>query len=462
MYVIRFTILLLCLLSLSVQAWAANITGMRVSRSATRVRVVLDADAPVRYKENLKDDKLELEVEGTVLKAQEQKLSDNVVKKISLKKDDGNEGKLVIELARQSQHRVLVLKNPDRLVIDLYRIQIIKKTEEIGDGLKYTYWQDDMEGLQVRLHVLEISKRGEYYVRPFSGAGERNGRGKLRQAAANVGAKAAVNACYFDTDGWVIGNCAWNGVMYGVDADNVRSALVIDKRLEAQVQQDLRYVGSLRLPHGRTLNIRGVNRGRIAGDLVLYNHNYGPSTQTNAYGMEVRIKDDHVVEISAKGNMRLDNSSVVLSGHGANAALLKTLRVGDAVELRQTFGTLSADNARLVLGGGPTLLYNGDVRIRTREENIAPDIARGRAPRTAIGVKRNGDLVILVADGRSRDSAGMTLLELAKYLRRFGAMDALNLDGGGSSEMVVNGRIVNVPSDGAERPVSIGLGVFRR
>ena len=56
--------------------------------------------------------------------------------------------------------------------------------------------------------------------------------------------------------------------------------------------------------------------------------------------------------------------------------------------------------------------------------------------------------------------AGMTLAELAQYFVKLGAVSAVNYDGGGSSEMVINGKIVNKPSDGRERLVSIGLGLF--
>ena len=68
----------------------------------------------------------------------------------------------------------------------------------------------------------------------------------------------------------------------------------------------------------------------------------------------------------------------------------------------------------------------------------------------------------MVVDGRSQYSAGMTLKEFAWYLRRFGARDAVNFDGGGSSELVLDGVVRNQPSDGQERPVSIALGVFRK
>ena len=92
---------------------------------------------------------------------------------------------------------------------------------------------------------------------------------------------------------------------------------------------------------------------------------------------------------------------------------------------------------------------------------MAADIAKGRAPRTALGIKKDGSLLLLIVDGRNNNSAGLTLSELATYMLRLGAKDAVNFDGGGSSVMAVNGRIVNKPSDGKERAVSIGLGLFK-
>jgi exopolysaccharide biosynthesis protein len=78
-----------------------------------------------------------------------------------------------------------------------------------------------------------------------------------------------------------------------------------------------------------------------------------------------------------------------------------------------------------------------------------------RHPRTAIGVTATGKILLVVIDGRrARWSRGATLGELRNILRDLGAVDALNLDGGGSSEMVVDGEIVNRPSDGRERRIT--------
>ena len=450
------TVLLLCLQA-TVQA---QITGMRVGSGATRIRIVLDMDEPAKFKDNSTQNAVVLDVDTAAGKMQ-RKINDASVADISLVKKGKKKSQLVVSLKKPAQHKVTVLKKPNRLVIDVYRIQIVKVTKDLGNGLAYTFWQDDMSGLPVRIYALTLAPDSRYELRPFSGAGAVNGRGRLVKAVAANGARAAVNACYFDTDGWVIGNCKWDGSFFGVD-DTPRSAFIVDKEGKASIQKDLSYLGTVSLPDGRTLTIKGLNRQRITDDLVLFNRNYAGSTRTNEHGREVRVSKGRATEVSAKGNMRLDHDSLVLSGHGANADALAHIRRGDRVAIAQTLGSRLADEARLVVGGGPLLVEKGVVNVRSREESMASDIAYGRAPRTGVGVKADGTVLLMVVDGRSQYSAGMSLKEFATYLKRFGAVSAVNLDGGGSSEMVLDGKIMNRPSDGSERPVSIGLGIFRK
>jgi exopolysaccharide biosynthesis protein len=102
----------------------------------------------------------------------------------------------------------------------------------------------------------------------------------------------------------------------------------------------------------------------------------------------------------------------------------------------------------VVVGAGPSLLTEGKLDVRSEAEQIAGDIAWGRSPTNGGRYQTGRDLLILVADGRSSVSAGLTLNELASYLQKLGAVQAVNFDGGGSSEMVLDGRIMNRPSDG--------------
>ena len=439
----------------------AQITGMRVGSGAARIRIVLDMDSPAKFKDSSNQKEINLEIDTAAKSKLQRTLNDASVSDITVEKTGKKNARLHISLKKTAQHKVLVLKNPNRLVIDVYRIQIIKISKDLGKGLQYTFWQDDMSGLPVRLYVLSLAPDSGYYLKPFPGAVHANGRGKLLRAAAATGARAAVNACYFDTDGWVVGNCKWNDSFYGVEP-SPRSAFVVDREGRPSVEKDLAYQGTVTLPGGRTLTIQGMNRQRIKDDLVLFNGNYGRGTRTNEHGREVRIRQGRAVEIATKGNMPLDGSSLVLSGHGINADALSQVKRGDRVTVNQTLGSRLADEARLVVGAGPLLLEKGQVNVRIREEAIAPDIAFGRAPRTGAGITADGTVLLMVVDGRSQQSAGMTLKEFAQYMKRFGAVSAVNFDGGGSSEMVLDGKVMNRPSDGSERPVGIGLGIFRK
>ncbi|GIV61526.1 MAG: hypothetical protein KatS3mg044_0392 [Rhodothermaceae bacterium] len=116
---------------------------------------------------------------------------------------------------------------------------------------------------------------------------------------------------------------------------------------------------------------------------------------------------------------------------------------------------------RDALSAGPALIVNGQVRVTTNEEvffgSAIPDVH----PRTAVGRTAEGDLLILVVDGRQLESRGVNLEELARLMHSLGAVDAINLDGGGSVSLVVRGRLINRPVGGdAPREVMSALATF--
>ncbi len=101
------------------------------------------------------------------------------------------------------------------------------------------------------------------------------------------------------------------------------------------------------------------------------------------------------------------------------------------------------------VSGGPRLLRGGRISVEREEEGQRPGFDTERHPRTAVGYSGDGRYLILtVVDGRRPGySRGMDLFELAALMREFGCSEALNLDGGGSSTMVIRGEVVNRPSD---------------
>lgn len=128
---------------------------------------------------------------------------------------------------------------------------------------------------------------------------------------------------------------------------------------------------------------------------------------------------------------------------------------GNLVPDWRTLGVIHA------IGGGPRLVKDGKVHITSGEERFKPDVAVGRAPRTAAGITSDGKLLLVAVTGRQAyHSIGVTLEELANLMIELGARDAMNLDGGGSSTMVVRDYVMNTPSDGQERRVADAILVF--
>ena len=109
---------------------------------------------------------------------------------------------------------------------------------------------------------------------------------------------------------------------------------------------------------------------------------------------------------------------------------------------------LMENGAWNVLSFGPALIEDGEISVSVNDE-----VGRAKAdnPRTAIAVIDELHYLFVVSDGRTSESQGLSLYELASYLQTKGAQTAYNLDGGGSSTMVFNGEVVNNPTSGGER-----------
>ena len=118
-------------------------------------------------------------------------------------------------------------------------------------------------------------------------------------------------------------------------------------------------------------------------------------------------------------------------------------------------------NVRDAVAAGPSLLTDGQVRITTDEEVFFGSTIPQAHPRTAVGTTTTGELILLVVDGRQRESRGLDLVELAGVMQDLGCVEALNLDGGGSSTLVVDGVLINRPTGGIEeREIVSALTVF--
>jgi large repetitive protein len=218
----------------------------------------------------------------------------------------------------------------------------------------------------------------------------------------------------------------------------------------------------------RTTAVAGVNVPRPRNGIVLFTPRWGSRTGTES-GFELiarvvspagRLRSgvDTVVDlIGAKSrNGSIPADGVVLSGRGdgaeALAALWKDVSEGRA-DRRAILRVSASPAAQQSVAGHEVLVHKGKV--------VAPK-GGSRAPRTMIGWNAAGDLLMVTLDGRQPGrAAGLSLIQAADLMRRLGAVEALNLDGGGSTTFVKKGKVVNRPSGDFERRVAVAVAIVR-
>lgn len=340
-----------------------------------------------------------------------------------------------------------------------------EESEPVGPGVTLTTFDRfDARGW-VRGYVLKVDLSTPSVSTDLLFPGAVAAAEPLSASAARAGAIAAVNGDFFD-----IGNTKaplgaeivggelikspepdWNNHV-GVGAD----------RLGRLAQVFLE--GTVVLPSGSVplaaLNMPGIPWHGIG----LYTSAWGSFSRATVVDpwspvREVTVRDGVVVAVSpVLSTGAIAPGSQVLIGRDTGAQALVGLQVGDRVTVEYRARTDSPSPLRFAVGGNVVLVRDGQL----------PSLDDGDShPRTAVGFSADGRTMLLAAvDGRQRDSRGMTLRELGDLLRRLGADDALNLDGGGSTTVLArepgeaDADLVNSPSDGGERSVPNGVGVF--
>lgn len=302
------------------------------------------------------------------------------------------------------------------------------------------------------VNYLEIDLRRSYEVKLVLAQDCIYGAERVSDMAKRVGALAAVNGAYFASNGRPLGVFMIDGELITEPYAN-RTAIGLGPG--GAVIDNVGFTGEIWHEGQLLAAVSGINRPRLQDELIVYTEAYGTKTNTNVYGYEVVVVHGVVTQLQPQGNSTIPEGGLVLSGHGVQRETLSKLKVGDRVEvhvqLQPDWTELGVDQ---IIGGGPRLVRNGVLDITGEAELFKDDILKGRAPRTAIGVTADQKLLLVTVNGRQPNiSVGMTLDELGNLLIELGALEAMNLDGGGSTTMVIRDLVLNLPSDGKERAV---------
>lgn len=197
--------------------------------------------------------------------------------------------------------------------------------------------------------------------------------------------------------------------------------------------------------------------------LTLLNRHWGAKTIGNRYHndlIEVIVENDIVKDIRiGQEATDIPENGYVIAGRGTRAEILNQLAVGDNLKL-DISTTPNTDNIKFAIGGGSIILKDGEITLT--------DInSKGANPRTGIGInKDNTELILVTIDGRDSSFTGVSQEVFGAIMKDLGAYNALNLDGGGSTTMAIKplgqdkANLVNKPSEGSQRLVVNGVGVF--
>lgn len=310
-----------------------------------------------------------------------------------------------------------------------------------------------------RVAAVVVDPRTGIRIRPALGDDRRMRRARTSDIARRTQALAAVNANFFSPTGDPAGCLVLDGEVLS-EPDPQRSCAGLTEDGGVLIDR-VRWDAAVATPRSRAV-LDGVNRERGADELILFRPTFDASTRTNPYGAEATVRAGVVTAVvDGRGNTPIPPDGVVISGHGrARRWILEHLTVGTPVSVEIRLVPASGDprwaQVRHAVGGGPRLLGGGQL---VADEGLPASLVFRRHPRTALGVLSDGRIVLVAVDGRQpTHSLGMTLPELALELYRLGAVDGINLDGGGSTTLVVGGRLLNLPSDETgERPVPAAL-----
>jgi hypothetical protein len=237
------------------------------------------------------------------------------------------------------------------------------------------------------------------------------------------------------------------------------------------------------------IRVAGINRERLKDEVIVYTPDFGNVTRTKSGGVELILKRGKVIAINRTGNSEIPRDGFVLSGDGEEGeGLSDRWKIGSRIRYRKvhslamydfgpdieeekkrvqrflTFAPETVFKLEDVTNGVPQLIKNAKIDITWEEEKASKSFAEMRHPRTAVAKLKEGKFLMITVDGRQPGvSVGMNLQELAEYILSLGATDAINLDGGGSTTMYVEGKVLNTPSDKeGERKVSDAILVTLR
>ena len=327
------------------------------------------------------------------------------------------------------------------------------KIVEVEKGVKHVRMVRYYNNCPVRINLVELSTavNGNLNIVPAIASETLASKSKISNIAQREKAIAAINGGYFKPQtGVPLGTLMINKKIYtGPIYDRVAMGIFDEGygmarvKLKASVDTN---IGELKIDN--------VNQPRmLSTHTIVYTRDWGEiSPISPKYGAQLVVENDKLIEFTTNNAVIPQNGFVIVGPKNK----LETIAHAQKLKLNIQINPEWKDVNHIV-SGGPYLVKNGEIFVDMTAQKLAA--IGGRNPRTAIGYTKDNHLIMLTADGREGASIGLTLMELALLMKEFGCVNAMNLDGGGSTVMYINGEIVNKPTVRGGIPLSHTLTV---
>ncbi len=304
-----------------------------------------------------------------------------------------------------------------------------------------------LNGKPAVINIIKVNPQSEkVLIKPTYGEYFLNSVKRVSDFAVQENAIAGINASFFKPDigaplgfsvidGELLTGPIYKRVVLGITNDNDFLMDVPDITGKIKIGSMFR---------GLKLNLYNFNQPLFSGfGYTIFTDRWGEKTPHTSREFCHIVVENNKIQSIKQSSVNIPQNGYVMVG--PRWLVTERVKTGDKVRYSLEITPDEWENVKYAVGGGPYLVKNGEIFID--QQRFTDKFISQKEPRTAVGFSEDGTLIFATIDGRRKGiSEGATLLELAQIMREFGAYNAMNLDGGSSTQMVYKGELVNMPT----------------
>lgn len=310
---------------------------------------------------------------------------------------------------------------------------------DVDRGVKHIKLTKYYQGQPVRINVIEANTNlnPDLQLTPALASESLGKKSTITTIAKHNNSIVAINGTFFKpSTGVPLGTLMINKKMYtGPVYNRVAMGIFNDRYDMARIQLNASLSAG-----GKSVKVDNINQPRmLSTHIIVYTPEWGKIAPLSPkYGTQIAVSNNKVINVAAS-QLEIPQDGFVVVGPAQKLGQF----VNEKNVKLDMLTTPDWSDVNHIISGGPYLVKNSNVYVDIAEQKLGS--IGGRNPRTAVGYTADNHLIIVTVDGREKASIGMTLTELANFMKAIGCYNAMNLDGGGSTVLYVNGRVVNHP-----------------